>query len=36
MTPPEKNTPGPEIAYNVVGEQIGEDREQPLRFPLDR
>ena len=33
MTPPEKTPLGPEIAYNVVGDQIGEDREQLLHFP---
>ena len=33
MTPPEKTTLGPEVAYNVVGEKIGDDREQLLHFP---
>ena len=33
MTPPEK--PGREVAYNVVGDQIGDDREQLLHFPID-
>jgi NADH-quinone oxidoreductase subunit B len=35
MTPPEKTTPGPEIAYNVVGDKIGDDREQLLHFPTE-
>jgi NADH-quinone oxidoreductase subunit B len=35
MTPPEKTTPGPETAYNVVGDKIGDDREQLLHFPTE-
>jgi NADH-quinone oxidoreductase subunit B len=35
MTPPEKTTLGPEIAYNVVGDKIGDDREQLLHFPTE-
>ena len=35
MTPPEKSTSGPEVAYNVVGDQIGDNREQLLHFPLE-
>ena len=33
MTPPDK--PGPEVAFNVVGNKIGDDREQLLHFPID-
>jgi NADH-quinone oxidoreductase subunit B len=33
MTPPDK--PGPETAFNVVGDKIGDNREQLLHFPID-
>ena len=33
MTPPE--SPGREAAFNVVGDHIGDDREQLLHFPID-
>ena len=33
MTPRDKTTP--EVAYNVVGDKIGDDREQLLHFPND-
>jgi NADH-quinone oxidoreductase subunit B len=33
MTPRDKNAP--EVAYNVVGDKIGDDREQLLHFPND-
>ena len=33
MTPRDKAAP--EVAYNVVGDRIGDDREQLLRFPND-
>jgi len=35
MTPPERTTSGPEVAYNVVGDRIGDDREQLLHFPTE-